>query len=166
MVRNLLIILSLILILTIFFFFIIPKDTKKAKLSEQESVSEPIKLFLSADDKIITKEAYLIRQTSELKKIEKALEVFISELSPPLNTTRVLGVYRDKENKIYIDLSANLSIPTEAKTEFELLKSLYLTLKTNFNWITDVKILISGEEKETLSGHVLIDSLRDSLEDN
>jgi hypothetical protein len=43
------------------------------------------------------------------------------------------------------------------------LKSIYLTLKTNFSWISDVKILISSSEKETLAGHILIDSLKETV---
>jgi len=44
------------------------------------------------------------------------------------------------------------------REEYFILKSLYRTLKENFVWINDIKILIDGKEVETLSGHISLQS--------
>ncbi|ODA43647.1 hypothetical protein THER_1617 [Thermodesulfovibrio sp. N1] len=113
---------------------------------------------------MITKEIYVKKENGELKKLEKVLEFFFNELPQPMNETKIHSIFRDKENKIYLNLSSNFATSRDAKNEFYLIKGLYSTIKTNFNWITDVKILISNEEKETLSGHIPIESLKESME--
>lgn len=163
------IIISIILILlatvTIISLFIIKKESKQIT-TQKEVELEKFQLFLYQNSEIIKKEVYLSKEINELKKIEKVLENFINDLGNPSNKTKLIGLFKDKENKIYLDFSSNFSVPMDAKEEFYLLKSLYLTLKTNFIWISDVKILISSSERETLSGHILINSFKESLEEN
>lgn len=163
------IIISIILILvatvTIISFFILKKESKQLT-TQQEVELEKFQLFLYQNSEIIKKEVYLSKEVNELKKIEKVLENFINDLGNSSNKTKLIGLFKDKENKIYLDFSSNFSVPMDAKEEFYVLKSLYLTLKNNFIWISDVKILISSSEKETLSGHILINSLKESLEEN
>ncbi len=162
------IIIGIILILattiTIVSFYVFKKEDNQ-NATKKEVELEIFQLFLYQNNEIVKKEIYLTKESNELKKIEKVLEIFISELNSPFDKTKIVGVYRDKLNKLYLDFSSNFSIPMDAKEEFYLLKSLYLTLKTNFLWISDVKILVSSSEKETLSGHILINSLRESLEE-
>lgn len=158
-------ILILIATVTIGYFFILKKENKQ--LTTQKEVElEKFQLFLYQNSEIIKKEVYLSKEVNELKKIEKVLENFINDLGSPSNKIKLIGLFKDKENKIYLDFSSNFSLSMDAKEEFYLLKSLYLTMKTNFIWISDVKILISSSEKETLAGHILIDSLKESLEGN
>ncbi len=163
------IIISVILILiatvTISYFFILKKENKELK-TQKEVELEKFQLFLYQNSEIIKKEVYLSKEVNELKKIEKVLENFINDLGNSSNKTKLIGLFKDKENKIYLDFSSNFSVPMDAKEEFYLLKSLFLTLKINFIWISDVKILISSSERETLSGHILINSLNESLEEN
>lgn len=163
------IITSVILILattiTIVSFYVFKKEENHNATQKQVEL-EIFQLFLYQNNEIIKKEIYLTRESNELKKIERVLEIFISELHSTFDKTKIVGIYRDKLNRLYLDFSSNVSIPMDAKEEFYLLKSLYLTLKTNFPWISDVKILVSSSEKETLSGHILINSLRESLEEN
>ncbi|MCX8033994.1 MAG: GerMN domain-containing protein [Thermodesulfovibrio sp.] len=167
MKKKIIIILILILlVVTMTIVFFIFNEEKDQKVSKKEAELENFKLLIYQNNEIVKKEIYLTKESNELKKIEKVLESFINELSSPLDKTKILGIYRDKKNKIYLDLSSNFSISMDAKEEFYLLKSLYLTLKNNFIWISDVKILISSSEKETLAGHILIDSLKESVEEN
>ncbi len=109
---------------------------------------------------------FLEMEKNEIQLLEKLLEVYIKQLPSPLNTTRVLEVFRDKENTIYLNLSRNFINQSDAYEEYELLKSLYITLKENFPWIQDMKILIEGKEIESLSGHFSIEkSLKIALEE-
>lgn len=142
------------------------KTEKSHTATEKQIELEVFQLFLYRNNEIVKKEIYLTKESNELKKIERVLEIFINELHSTLDKTKIMGIYRDKLNRVYLDLSSDFSIPMDAREEFYLLKSLYLTLKTNFLWISDVKILVSSSERETLSGHILIHSLKESLEEN
>lgn len=163
------IVITLILIgiaLSTLIIFLITKEEKNQETSKKETELENFKVFLYQNNEIIKKEIYLTKESHEIKRIERVLEIFISELKAPLDKTKIIGLYRDKENKVYIDFSSNFSTPMNAKEEFYLLKSLYLTLKSNFIWISDVKILLSSSEKETLAGHIIVDSLKKYMEEN
>ncbi|MCX7988897.1 MAG: GerMN domain-containing protein [Thermodesulfovibrio sp.] len=164
--KIIIILILMVIALTTFIIFIISKEEKNQKVSKKEPELENFKVFLYQNNDIIKKEIYLSKENNELRKIERVLENFISNLRSPLDKTKIIGIYRDKTNKVYLDLSSNFSVPMDAKEEFYLLKSLYLTLKTNFIWISDVKILLSSSEKETLAGHILIDSLKESVEES
>lgn len=152
-----------VIILGLVLLFIFSKDErKKSTRSEQEPQLEGYKVYLCESNNFSSKMIYISKESNELKRIERILENFFSEL----NTLkmRVNCLYRDRENRIYLDISA---VPTsmDTKNEYCFLKSLYFTIKNNFSWVTDVKILVSGSEKESLAGHILVDSLRESMED-
>jgi len=147
------------------YFFLFKKDGEKI-INQEEQTKEIFKLILPINNSLIIKEIYIKKENVELKKLEKVLEIFFNELPQPMNETKIYSIFRDKENKIYLNLSGNFATSRDAKNEFYLIKGLYSTIKTNFNWITDVKILISNEEKETLSGHIPIESLKESVEAN
>ena len=167
--KKIIFILIFFIILTstiIGYFFFFKQEPKKLTTNQEEQSIEIFKLILPLNNSLITKEIYLKKEDGELKKLEKVLENFFNELPQPMKETKIHSLFRDKENKIYLNLSSNFATPMDAKNEFYLIKSLYSTIKTNFNWITDVTILISNEEKETLSGHIPIESLRESMEAN
>lgn len=118
----------------------------------------------SSNSTTIKREFSIKKEESELRRLELILSHFFRELPSTFGDTKINEVYRDRENNLYIDLSSNFSTPTDAKEEFLVLKSLILTIRTNFSWVKDVKILISGEEVETVSGHVSAQNLRELLE--
>lgn len=156
------------MILSLFFlvfttFFLIKRD--KESLEKKEVKEETTKYIIYLPSSEI-KEINLKRESFELRRVEEVIESFISELPNPFRETQILGVYRDKENVIYVSLSSSFASSQSAKEEYLLLKSFYLTLKENFTWIKDVKILIDDKEVETLSGHIIVyKSLSSSLED-
>ncbi|MCS7203497.1 MAG: GerMN domain-containing protein [Thermodesulfovibrio sp.] len=157
-----------VMILSLFFlvfttFFLIKRD--KESLEKKEVKEETTKYIIYLPSSEI-KEINLKRESFELRRVEEVIESFISELPNPFRETQILGVYRDKENVIYVSLSSSFASSQSAKEEYLLLKSFYLTLKENFTWIKDVKILIDDKEVETLSGHIIVyKSLSSSLED-
>lgn len=155
-----------IIFLAVLYFLPIKSENKNSQ-HIIEIPKELITLFIPTKDAtFITKQLEIKREENELRKIESVLLNFINELPEPLNETKINEIYRDKENVIYLDFSPNFSTPKDAREEYYLLKGVYTTLKSNFTWLTDIKILIAGEERETLAGHVLIESLKESLEEN
>lgn len=147
-----------------FYFF---NNHKNIKGRDTEKQLENFKIYIPSSRNLINKEVYSSKEESDLKKVEKIIELFIGEMPSPYKETKILGVYRDRENIIYIDLSKDFCAPADAMQEYLLLKAFYRTLKDNANWIKDIRILIDSREKENLAGHVAIDNyLKESLEEH
>lgn len=144
--------------ITVYLFFLKYNEKTYSEKFPNEKAVENFKIYIPSSTSLLTKEVYLQRDEIELKNIEKILEFFLLELPSPLNETKILGIYRDKENVIYVDLSKNFVIPQSMREEYLLIKALYKTFKENFAWIKDIKILIESKEIETLSGHISIES--------
>jgi hypothetical protein len=158
---------SVLLALCVFYFYFKENNSTFNKETKNEQQLENFEVFLPSSKELITKQIYAKKEIQELKKIETITESFLRELPPPLKETKILGIYRDKENIVYIDLSSDFCAPMDALQEYLLLKAFYKTLKNNFPWINDIKILINNKEIETLSGHFLIEnSLKEYGEEN
>ncbi|MEJ5226553.1 GerMN domain-containing protein [Thermodesulfovibrio sp.] len=150
----------------IFLFFYREKAQTQNKKEIPESMHS-YRIFIADFKMLQTKELFLKKEGNDLQLLEKVLENYITELPSHIKDIKVLGVYRDKENVIYIDLSKNLFTQGDAIEEYTILKSLYRTIKDNFAWVEDIRILINGKELETLGGHFSIEnSLKAALEDN
>ncbi|MCS7163638.1 MAG: GerMN domain-containing protein [Thermodesulfovibrio sp.] len=150
----------------IYFHFLKSNKLTYYEKPKHDKVLENFKIYIPSSNALMTKEVYLKRDESETKNIEKILENFIAELSSPFKDTKILGVYRDKENIVYIDLSKSFTSPQSMREEYLLIKALYKTLKENFTWIKDVKILIESKEVDTISGHISNESyLKEILEE-
>lgn len=148
------------------FYYHAKQESKKAQKAP-EIPMDTVTLYIPTPEfTLIKKDISIKKEENELRKLELVLFHMIEELPTPLKETKINEIYRDKENLVYLDLSSHFSAPADAKEEFYLLKALYLTLKTNFNWIKDVRILINGEDVETLSGHISVETLKNLLEGN
>jgi predicted secreted protein len=164
---SIILIVSVSLALGLFYFYLRENNVISNKETKKEQQLENFKIFLPSTKELITKEVYAKKEIQELKKIETIIESFLRELPPPFKETRILGIYRDKENIVYIDLSSDFCAPMDSLQEYLMLKAFYKTLKNNFPWINDIKILINNKEIETLSGHFLIEnSLKEYGEEN
>ncbi|MEN2994270.1 MAG: GerMN domain-containing protein [Thermodesulfovibrio sp.] len=165
------IIIFSILIFAIAGFIIYFHFSKSNKVTHYEKpkhdkLLENFRIYIPSSNALMTKEVYLQKDESEIRNIEKILENFFAELSSPFKDTKILGVYRDKENIVYIDLSKSFTSPQSMREEYLLIKALYKTLKENFTWIKDVKILIESKEVDTISGHISNESyLKEILEE-
>jgi len=71
---------------------------------------------------------------------------------------QLLGIYRDENRILYIDLSDEFrrNFHGDVPMEFLLLKGLYESLSSNLAEIEDIKVLIEGKEIETLGGHLYL----------
>ncbi len=168
--KKFVIVLILIVVITgiiIYFSFLRYNEKAYSEKPKTEKAIENFKIYIPSSTSLLTKEVYLQKDEIELKNLEKILEIFLLELPSPLNETKILGIYRDKENVIYIDLSKNFATHQSMREEYFVIKSLYKTLKENFAWIKDIKILIESKEIETLSGHISIESsLKELMEES
>jgi spore germination protein GerM len=71
---------------------------------------------------------------------------------------KLLGLYRDASQMLYVDLSDELrrNFQGDALGEYLLLKGVYESLISNLQDVRDIKILIEGKEAETLGGHIYL----------
>lgn len=71
---------------------------------------------------------------------------------------KLLGIYKDEAQMLYIDLSDEVrrNFQGDALSEYLLLKGIYESLVSNVQDFQDVKILVEGREVETLGGHFFL----------
>ena len=71
------------------------------------------------------------------------------------HNVKLLGLYKDEGQMLYIDLSDEVrrNFQGDAMSEYLLLKGIYESLVSNVQDFQDCKILIEGKEIETLGGH-------------
>jgi hypothetical protein len=69
---------------------------------------------------------------------------------------KILGIYRDMNQVLYIDLSDELrrNFQGDALDEYLLLRGLFESLVSNVQDFQDLKVLVEGKEIETLGGHL------------
>lgn len=114
-----------------------------------------VKIFYPAGNEIISLEKKIYTTSLSINIAEEVIKEYLKELTGALRQTRLLGVYRDLDNIIYIDLSDDIRrhFSGDAKFEYNLLKSLLETVLTNVPDSKDVKLLLEGKEIETIGGH-------------
>ncbi len=73
-------------------------------------------------------------------------------------SVKLLGLYKDEAQTLYIDLSDEVrrNFQGDALSEYLLLKGLYESLVSNIPDFQDVKLLVEGRELETLGGHLYL----------
>lgn len=71
---------------------------------------------------------------------------------------KLLGLYKDERQILYIDLSDEVrrNFQGDALFEYLLLKGLYESLVSNVQDFQDIKLLVEGREIETLGGHFFL----------
>lgn len=142
---------------------------KELKQSQEINVSDKtseivfqerdeILIFIPSDSNILIEERSIEGKTQLVVKAESIISEYLKGLDGELKKTKLLGTYIDRQNILYIDLSNDFKsrFNGDAKKEYNLLKSLFLTIKQNIPEIEDVKILIEGKEFDSIGGHFLI----------
>lgn len=117
------------------------------------------KIFYPSGKGISEQEIKVQSPAVPVKIAEAVITEYLKALGDGLRDTKLLGVYRDKDNVFYIDLSDDFirNFYGDVSQEYCLLKSLYDTVSANVAGVEDVKLLIEGKEVETIGGH--LDSL-------
>ncbi|MBF0328645.1 MAG: GerMN domain-containing protein [Nitrospirae bacterium] len=115
----------------------------------------PVKLYIPNDNGTVVEEIRAQKDALPVKTAETIIAEYLKRSAP--KDTKLLGVYKDRSNILYIDFSIELikNRQLDAKQEFVLLKSIFQTVVSNVQGIEDIKILIEGKEEESLGGHIL-----------
>lgn len=122
-----------------------------------------LKIYYPVDNRLQIEERRLQRRTTQIAIAEAIVEEFLKGpvgigVSDMPKDARLLGIYRDENRILYIDLSDEFrrNFKCDALMEFILLKGLYESLISNLDEIEDVKVFIEGREIETLGGHLYL----------
>ena len=131
----------------------------------------PLRIYYPAGDRLRIEERRLPRRTVQIAVAEATVEEYlkgpagVASSSIPRDA-KLLGLYKDADRILYVDLSDEFrrNFQGDALTEFLLLRGLYESLVSNIQDIQDVKVFIEGKEIETLGGHFyLLHPLKDMV---
>jgi hypothetical protein len=151
------------------YFYFMKVFSKERPLREMVETLTPIedifslRIYYPVDNRLQLEERKLPRRTAQLAIAEAAVEGFLKGPSNAVMSnipkdTRLLGLYKDADKILYINLSDEFrrNFQGDAITEFLLLKGLYESLISNIDDVQDIKVLIEGNEIETLGGHLYL----------
>lgn len=122
-----------------------------------------LRVYYPIDNRISLVEKKVPRRTKQLAMAGAVIEEYFKgpgngkSSGIPLNV-KLLGLYKDSSQMLYVDLSDELrrNFQGDALTEYLILKGLYESLMSNLQDVQDIKILIEGREAETLGGHLYL----------
>jgi spore germination protein GerM len=122
-----------------------------------------LRIFYPVDNRLQLIEKRLPRRSKQAAVAEAVIEGYLKgpengKISPIPQNVKLLGLFRDPKQVLYIDLSdeARRNFQGDALAEYLFLKGLYESLIANLTDIQDVKILVEGKEIETLGGHIYL----------
>lgn len=147
-----------------YFYFskVSPKQVPEERVEPLPQAEDlfTLKIYYPVGNRLQIEERRLLRRTAQIAIAEAIVEEFLKgpvdmKISDMPKGARLLGIYRDENRILYIDLSDEFrrNFQGDALMEFLLLKGLYESLSSNLGEIEDVKVLIEGREIETLGGH-------------
>lgn len=118
----------------------------------------PVKIFHPSEDGMAGEERMLQNKTLPVEMAEMLLAEYLKLLGEGFKDAKLLGVYRDRNNVFYIDMSEEFrkGFSGDARHEYYLLKSLFDSVVKNIQGIEDVRLLIEGKEIESIGGHFYI----------
>ncbi|GER92500.1 hypothetical protein A45J_0216 [hot springs metagenome] len=136
----------------------IPYDyqDQTTKTSGEDMIA--VKIFYPSTDGETSEEKTVPNKLLPVAIADMIVEEYLKGLKDSVKDVKLLGVYKDRNNVFYIDLSDEIrrNFSGDAKQEYFLLKSLFDTVVTNIAQTEDVRLLIEGKEVESIGGHFLI----------
>lgn len=132
------------------------KDHKD--IAKTDSEQKRIKIFLPSEDNIIEEDASVPQRDIPVVYLEIVLDEYLKRLRDGLKNTKLLRVFMDRNNTVYLDFSEGFrnDFFGDTKKERLFLKSIYRTVTENISDVEDVRILINGKEIDTAGGHIFI----------
>jgi hypothetical protein len=120
-----------------------------------------VRLLLPKNQKLEMTERKFKKRMKSTAFAEAVVEEFFKEAGNTYaipQQVKLLGIYRDINQILYIDFSDELrrNFQGDALDEYLLLKGLYESLVSNVQDFQDLKVLVEGKEIETLGGHLLL----------
>jgi spore germination protein GerM len=143
----------------------IPPPAVSAETPVQKSMKKVTLFFLREEDnQLVPEEREINSNPSAVREAEEVVAELIkgskaglvSSLPPE---TRLAQLFITKEGVAYVDFSKDLieKHPSGSAAEISTVYSIVNSLAYNFKAIKKVFILIEGEERETLGGHISLD---------
>lgn len=116
-----------------------------------------VKLFIPSQNGIEEVEKKIFTNYLPINIAEEVIKEYLGNLKQGLKVTRLLGVYRDQNNILYIDLSDDFrrNFSDSAAYEYYVVESLLKTVLMNVAGVEDVRLLIEGKEAESIGGHFI-----------
>lgn len=119
-----------------------------------------LKIYYPINNTLTVIEKKVPRRTKQFSTAEALIEEYFKgpgdgkEALIPLSV-KLLGLYRDSNQILYIDLTDEFrrNFHGDALSEYLLLKSIYESLISNLPDFQDFKLLVEGKEIETFGGH-------------
>lgn len=146
--------------------YLAPAGTQQASEEQELHSTESqdlitVRLLLPKSQKLEMTERKLKKRMKSTALAEAVVEEFFKEagnMHAIPQQVKLLGIYRDIHQVLYIDFSDELrrNFQGDALDEFLLLKGLYESLVSNVQDFQDLKVLVEGKEIETLGGHLLL----------
>lgn len=146
--------------------YLAPAGTQQASEEQELHSTESqdlitVRLLLPKNQKLEMAERKLKKRIESTAFAEAVVEEFFKEAGNTYaipQQVKLLGIYRDIHQILYIDFSDELrrNFQGDALDEYLLLKGLYESLVSNVQDFQDLKVLVEGKEIETLGGHLLL----------
>ncbi|MDA8077387.1 MAG: GerMN domain-containing protein [Nitrospiraceae bacterium] len=126
---------------------------------EPEDISS-FRIYYPVDSRLQVIERRVHRKSKQTAAAESVMEEFFkgpgggAPSAVPQNV-KVLGVYRDAAQILYVDLSDELrrNFQGDALAEYLVLQGIFESLMANIQEVRDVKVLVEGKEIESMGGH-------------
>jgi spore germination protein GerM len=135
-----------------------PEERAETLLHTEDIIS--LKIYYPVGNRLQIEEKRVQGRTTQKATAQSVIEEFLkgpvgSQVSEIPKDAKLLGIYRDADRILYVDLSEEFrsNFQGDALSEYLILKGIYDSLTSNLDEVEDVKILIGGREIETLGGH-------------
>jgi spore germination protein GerM len=143
----------------------VPSPAVSAEAPVEKSMRKVTLFFLREEDsQLVPEERDIASDPSTVREAEEVIAELIkgpqtgliSSLPPE---TKLSQLFITKEGIAYVDFSRDLADkhPSGSTAEISTVYSIVNSLTYNFKTIKKVFILIEGEERETLGGHISLD---------
>jgi hypothetical protein len=134
----------------------IPQNQAAFGITEEDTIT--VKIFYPSEDGVTPEDKTVQNKPLPVSMAEVVLAEYLKGLKGWSKDTKLIGIYRDRNSVLYIDLSEEFrrNFSGDARQEYYLLKSLFDTVITNVAGTEDVRLLIEGKEIESIGGHFSI----------
>ena len=138
------------------------RDLLKTQTSSSTDVEAPTKLFWAdGPDKVVPTQVVLPLSADPVKRARQVIDALILQVPTPEQRTlpedaTLLGFYILPDGTAVADFSDTLTsgMPSGILSEKLAVDSIARTLESNVSGLLRLKILIHGQEVDTLAGHV------------
>ncbi len=143
----------------------IPQPAVAAEVPTVKSMRKVTLFFLREEDgQLVPEERDIVSALSTVREAEEVVAELIKGSKMGLVSslpaeTKLVQLFITKEGVAYVDFSEDLveKHPSGSTAEISTVYSIVNSLAYNFKSIKKVFILVDGEERETLSGHISLD---------